>query len=86
VHSGNLYFGNRKLELVQFFRENFAEQLAKVHEAHGVAKLPEFQQLDEEVEQLRGGIQAIQNSPSYRLGHGLLAPARLLRKLWRCFN
>ncbi len=38
---------------------------------------------DEEVQQLRGGIQAIQNSPSYRLGHGLLAPARLLRKLWR---
>ena len=38
---------------------------------------------DEEVQQLRGGIPAIQNSPSYRLGHGLLAPARLLRKLWR---
>jgi glycosyltransferase involved in cell wall biosynthesis len=42
VHSGNLYFGNAKLQLWQFFRENFAEQLAKVHEAHGVAKLPEF--------------------------------------------
>lgn len=38
---------------------------------------------DEEVQQLRGGIPAIQNSPSYRLGHGLLAPARLLRKFWR---
>jgi glycosyltransferase involved in cell wall biosynthesis len=38
---------------------------------------------DEEVRQLRGGIPAIQNSPSYRLGHGLLAPARLLRKFWR---
>lgn len=37
----------------------------------------------EEVQQLRGGIQTIQNSPSYRLGHALLAPARLLRKLWR---
>ncbi len=41
---------------------------------------------NEEVHQLRGGIRTIQNSPSYRLGHGLLAPARLLRKLWRCFR
>ncbi len=41
---------------------------------------------DEEVRSLRGGIRAIQNSPSYRLGHGLLAPARLLRKLWRGFT
>lgn len=41
--------------------------------------------MDEEVQELRGGIRAIQNSPSYRLGHGLLAPARLLRKLWRGF-
>ena len=40
---------------------------------------------DEEVQQLKGGIRTIQNSPSYRLGHGLLAPARLLRKLWRAF-
>jgi hypothetical protein len=42
-----------------------------------------LRETDEEVQQLRGGIQAIQNSRSYRLGHGLLAPARLLRKLWR---
>ena len=40
---------------------------------------------DEEVQELRGGIWTIQNSPSYRLGHGLLAPARLLRRLWRGF-
>ena len=40
---------------------------------------------DEEVQQLRGGIRTIQNSPSYRLGRGLLAPARLLRKMWRGF-
>jgi glycosyltransferase involved in cell wall biosynthesis len=38
---------------------------------------------DEEVQQLRAGIRAMEDSPSYRLGHGLLAPARLLRKLWR---
>jgi glycosyltransferase involved in cell wall biosynthesis len=40
---------------------------------------------DEEVQELRGGIRTILNSPSYRLGRGLLAPARLLRKLWRGF-
>src|SRR5436309_2407213 len=42
-------------------------------------------EIDEEVHQLRGGIRTLQNSPSYRLGHALLAPARLLRRLWRCF-
>jgi len=42
-----------------------------------------LRETDEEVQQLRGGILAIQNSPSYRLGRGLLAPARLVRKLWR---
>jgi glycosyltransferase involved in cell wall biosynthesis len=41
-----------------------------------------LRETDEELQQLRGGIRTIQNSRSYRLGHGLLAPARLLRKLW----
>jgi hypothetical protein len=45
-----------------------------------------LRETDEEVQNLRGGIRAIQNSSSYRLGRGLLAPARLLRKLWRCFR
>ena len=45
-----------------------------------------LRETDEEVQNLRGGIQAIQNSPSYRLGHASLAPARLLRKLWRRFS
>ena len=44
-----------------------------------------LRETDEELQQLRGGIRAIQNSPSYRLGRGLLTPARLLRKLWRGF-
>ena len=44
-----------------------------------------LRETDEEVQQLRGGIRTIQNSRSYRLGRGLLAPARLLRKLWRGF-
>jgi glycosyltransferase involved in cell wall biosynthesis len=45
-----------------------------------------LREADEEVQQLRGGIQTMQDSLSYRLGRGLLAPARLLRKLWRCFH
>jgi len=44
-----------------------------------------LRETNEEAHQLRAGIQTIQNSPSYRLGHGLLAPARLLRRLWRGF-
>jgi glycosyltransferase involved in cell wall biosynthesis len=44
------------------------------------------QMYDEDVQNLRARIRAIQGSRSYRLGHGLLAPARLLRKLWRCFH
>ena len=44
-----------------------------------------LRETNEEVHRLRGGIRTIQNSPSYRLGRGLLAPARLLRKLWRGF-
>lgn len=45
-----------------------------------------LRETDEELQQLRGGIQTMQDSPSYRLGRGLLAPARLLRKLWRGFH
>jgi glycosyltransferase involved in cell wall biosynthesis len=41
---------------------------------------------DEELQQLRGGIRTMQDSLSYRVGRGILAPARLLRKLWRCFH
>ncbi len=44
-----------------------------------------LRETDEEVQQMRAGIRTIQNSRSYRLGRGLLAPARLLRKLWRGF-
>ena len=39
-------------------------------------------EIDEEVQNLRG----IQNSRAYCLGRELLAPARLLRKLWRSFH
>jgi glycosyltransferase involved in cell wall biosynthesis len=44
-----------------------------------------LRETNEEVQQLRAGIRVMQDSLSYRLGRGLLAPARLLRKLWRGF-
>src|SRR5262249_34543531 len=43
-------------------------------------------QTNEEIQNLRRGIGTIQASSSYRLGRALLAPARLLRKLWRCLH
>jgi glycosyltransferase involved in cell wall biosynthesis len=49
-------------------------------------------EMDEQAHILRTGIRSMedlvrgaQGSRSYRLGHGLLAPARLLRKLWGGF-
>ena len=45
-----------------------------------------LRQTDEEVQNLRAQIRGMQGSLSYRLGRGLLAPARLSRKLWRCFH
>jgi len=41
---------------------------------------------DEEVQNLRARIRSMEGSRSYRFGRGLLAPARLLRKLWRSFQ
>jgi glycosyltransferase involved in cell wall biosynthesis len=38
---------------------------------------------DEEVQHLRGQLRVVEASYSYRLGRALLAPPRLLRKLWR---
>jgi len=45
-----------------------------------------LREADEEVQQLQGGIRTMRDSLSYRLGRGLLAPARLLQKLWRGFH
>jgi glycosyltransferase involved in cell wall biosynthesis len=51
-----------------------------------------IREMDEQAQILRARIQSmedlvrgIKGLRSYRLGHGLLAPARLLRKLWRGF-
>jgi glycosyltransferase involved in cell wall biosynthesis len=45
-----------------------------------------LRETDEEVQNLRAQIESIKRLPSYRLGRGLLAPARLLRKWWRGFR
>jgi glycosyltransferase involved in cell wall biosynthesis len=45
-----------------------------------------LRETDEEVQNLRARIRAMESSYSYRLGRGLLAPVRLLRNLWRCFR
>ena len=44
-----------------------------------------LRETDEEVQNLRAQIEGIKRLPSYRLGRGLLAPARLMRKWWRGF-
>ena len=41
---------------------------------------------DEEVQHLTGRLRVVEASYSYRLGRALLAPPRLLRKLWRRFS
>ena len=45
-----------------------------------------LRETDEEVQNLRAQIRGMRGSRSYRLGRGLLLPARLLRKLSRCFH
>ena len=45
-----------------------------------------LRETDEEVQNLRAQIRAMEGSRTYRLGRGLLAPARLSRKLWRSFH
>src|SRR6266581_1307981 len=52
-----------------------------------------IREMDEQAQILRARVQSmeelvrgIKGLRSYRLGHGLLAPARLLRKLWRFFH
>jgi len=41
---------------------------------------------DEEVQRLKVHVRVVEASYSYRLGRALLAPPRLLRKLWRRFS
>lgn len=45
-----------------------------------------LRELDQEVHDLSSRIRAIEASRTYRAGRGLLAPARLLRRMWHYFH
>jgi glycosyltransferase involved in cell wall biosynthesis len=45
-----------------------------------------LREVDQEVHDLRSRIRAIEASRTYRTGRSLLAPARLLRRIWHCFH
>jgi glycosyltransferase involved in cell wall biosynthesis len=45
-----------------------------------------LREMDQELQNLSSRIQAIEGSRTYRVGYGLLTPARLLRRLWRSFR
>jgi glycosyltransferase involved in cell wall biosynthesis len=62
-----------------------AELIKYIFGKPGMACYRLVRETDEEVQNLSARIQAMERSRAYRLGRDLLAPARLLRKLWRCF-
>jgi len=67
-------------------RQRVAELANYIFDKPEMACYKLLRETDEEVQNLRAQIGGMQDSLSYRLGRGLLAPARLLRKLWRCFH
>ena len=67
-------------------RPRAAEIVSYIFDKPEMACYKLLRETDQEVQNLRGGIGVIQASYSYRLGRALLFPARLLRKLWRCFD
>jgi len=75
----------RTNSLVAKANQDTIELRAYIFNKPELALYARVRQTDEEVQNLRGGIGAIQASYSYRLGRALLAPARLLRKWWRGF-
>jgi hypothetical protein len=76
----------RKDSLAQKTRPHLAELADYVFGKPEMACHKLIRELDEQVGKLRGQIQGIKGLPSYRLGRGLLAPARLLRRLWQRFR
>ena len=75
----------RKDSLAQKTRPHLAELADYVFGKPEMACYKLLREMDEQVGKLRGQIQGMEGLPSYRLGRALLAPARLLRRLWRCF-
>ena len=76
----------RRGSLIVKTRPRTAEIVNYIFDKPEMACYKLLRETDEEVQNLRAQIGGIQGSRSYRLGRGLLAPARLLRKLWGCFD
>jgi hypothetical protein len=76
----------RRDSMIVATRPRTAEIVSYIFDKPEMACYKLLREIDEEVQNLRAQIGRIQGSRSYRLGRGLLAPARLLRKLWRSFH
>jgi glycosyltransferase involved in cell wall biosynthesis len=76
----------RRDSLIVETRPRTAEIVNYIFDKPEMACYKLLRETDEEVQGLRAQVRAMQGSRGYRLGRGLLAPARLLRKLWRCFH
>jgi glycosyltransferase involved in cell wall biosynthesis len=63
-----------------------AEVVTYIYSKPEMASYKLLREIDEEVQNLMGQIENMKSLPSYRLGRALLAPARLLRTLWRGFH
>ena len=73
----------RRDSMIVEARQHAAELTNYIFSKPEMACYKLLRETDEEVQNLRARIRGMQGSRSYRLGRGLLAPARLLRKLWR---
>jgi glycosyltransferase involved in cell wall biosynthesis len=75
----------RRDSLIVKTRPRIPEIINHIFDKPEMACYKLLRQTDEEVQNLRGAIRALQGSYAYRLGRALLAPARFLRKQWlRC--
>jgi glycosyltransferase involved in cell wall biosynthesis len=76
----------RRDSLIVKTRPRTAEIINHIFDKPEMACYKLLRETDEEAQNLRGQIRAMKSSYGYRFGSGLLAPARLLRKLWHCFR
>jgi len=75
----------RRDSLIVKTRPRIPEIINHIFDKPEMACYKLLRQTDQEVQNLRGTIGALQGSYAYRLGRALLAPARFLRKQWlRC--
>src|SRR4029077_7500848 len=75
----------RRDSLIVKTRPRIPEIINHIFDKPEMACYKLLRQTDQEVQNLRGTIGALQGSYAYRLGRALLAPARFLRNQWlRC--